>query len=514
MNGPAAGHDDPSPHAANVAPSVDADFPSATRSATAGVAGPRPGNLGWSVFRNTAAQLVGRNLIALSRLFLSGIVVRRFGKETFGEYSLVLVLLFIAEWLLDFGSTDMYVREICREPWRRLRLLRIMTASKAVQLPVAGAVLCILLLALRYPARIVEAGLVGGIGMLFYAGVLAYRIVFRVDLKIEFEVFAELVSFLTMIPLVILVGHRGGGLVGIFGCYVVSRAVFFGVSMLLGHGRYHLSVRDTAWTDIGWSVRASAAIGAVGFLVVVYETLDVLLLSRLGGLQEVACYSGAQRFVWPVLTSLSAVGGTLYPVAAAYWPNARSNFENAFQRALDSVMILAGAAVCVMLGGAEFLLGLLGPSLVSAAPVLRILGVVCFAKAISTTMGPVLYIVHQEKSALKLVGITLAVKAAVIALVAPRYGCVGVACGTLCADATAAAASVILAQRFTAYRIAWRVPLTIVLVSVGAAIVPRLLISARLPALSVSMALYCCLIFVTGAVHPAELRSLLRWKTS
>ena len=84
------------------------------------------------------------------------------------------------------------------------------------------------------------------------------------------------------------------------------------------------------------------------------KTLDLLVLSRLSTLSEVARYSGAQHYVLPVLMSLSAVGGTFYPVLSGYWSNARRGFEEAFQHGIDSVMVLAGMAVCVMLTGAEF----------------------------------------------------------------------------------------------------------------------------------------------------------------
>ena len=42
--------------------------------------------LRWNVLKNTMAQVVGRNLISLSRLAVAALIVRAFGKSTFGEY--------------------------------------------------------------------------------------------------------------------------------------------------------------------------------------------------------------------------------------------------------------------------------------------------------------------------------------------------------------------------------------------------------------------------------------------
>ena len=149
-------------------------------------------DLGWSVFRNTVSQIGGRGLIALIRLVVAGMIVRSYGPETFGEYSVVFGILTIAEWLLDFGTTDAFVREISRNPERGPRLLRIMTTAKLVQVPVAWVALMAILFALRYPARIIEAGLVGGAGMVFLAGMLVYRAIFKASLRTDREVAAEI----------------------------------------------------------------------------------------------------------------------------------------------------------------------------------------------------------------------------------------------------------------------------------------------------------------------------------
>src|SRR4030095_8102263 len=135
---------------------------------------------------------------------------------------------------------------------------------------------------------------------------------FKASLTMEREVAAELLSVLTMIPLIVLVSRRGGGLVSLIGCHLISRVVFFGLCFLLGKSRYRLSLEGVAWSDVRWGLRSSATIGVIGFLVVAYENIEILLLARLGSLSELAYYSGAQRLVWPLLIALASIGGTLY----------------------------------------------------------------------------------------------------------------------------------------------------------------------------------------------------------
>ncbi|MGH9785878.1 MAG: oligosaccharide flippase family protein [Terriglobia bacterium] len=472
-------------------------------------------DLGWSVFRNTASQIGGRGLIALLRLVVAGMIVRSYGPETFGEFSLVFGILTIAEWLLDFGTTDAFVREISRDPEGGPRLLRIMTAAKLVQVPVAWVALVAILIALRYPARIVEAGIVGGAGMVFLAGMLVYHTIFKASLRTDREVAAELVSTVVLIPLVWLVASRGGGLTALVGCQVASRAVFFGLCLFFGSGQHRLSLQGVAWRDVRWGLEAAAPLGIIGLLVGVYETLDILLLSKLGTFSELAYYSGAQRLVWPVFLALTAIGGTLYPIVASSWPHARSKIEQASQRGLDTAVVLAGFALCSYLAAPDFFMGLIGPELADGAAALQILAVVCCVKAISAIAGPILVAAQAQKQALQLVAAAVVVKAAVLVPLIPQFGYVGVAFGVLAVESClSAVAALYLVRRFTGFRWRWSVPLKVMVVAVAAALAPRLVLSSHgFQAAVAAPMLYVAAVFLSGAVRVEDVRSLLQRKT-
>jgi O-antigen/teichoic acid export membrane protein len=470
-------------------------------------------DLRWKALKNTTAQVIGRNLVAVSRLVLAGIIVRAYGRVTFGQYSLVFGILSIVEWIVDFGATEVFVREICRRPERRVRLLRMMAAAKFLQVPAAFAVLAAALLAMRYPFEIFRAGLVGGASVIFFAGVLTYRVIFKAGLMIEREVAAELLSVLAMIPLVELAYRHGGGLIALMCCHFVSRGIFFLGCFMLGRNQYIPSVTGVRWKEIRWTLQASSAIGVIALLAGIYETLDILILSKLGTLSEVAFYSGAQRFTAPLLLALSSVGATLYPIAASYWPNEPQEFGRACQRGLDTVMVLAGLALCSVMAGAEFFMGLLGGDLQAGAPVLRILVLLCFVKAVTSTIGPILYIVHAQRNLLRFIAVTMAVKLVVICLLARPFGYLGVAVGSLVIEVFLATLPVVyLFQRFSRLHIQWHIPLKIAAIALAAGLAPRLLSINGLSAAIAAPLLYTPAVFFTGAVRFADLQMILRLK--
>lgn len=488
---------------------TSADHPEAISGVTVGL--PKR-NLGWSILTNSAAQLVGRILLAASRLLVISIIVRSFGTGVFGEYALIFGILTIAEWVIDFGTTEIAVREICREPGGAPRLLRVLTATKFVQVPVAATIVAILLVALRYPAHVVEAGMVGTLGLLFFGGVLVYRTVFRVRLTMDREVAAELVSVFAMLPLIMVVASLRGGLVWLIACHVISRLVFFGTCFAFGRGHYRPGVAGVTWREVKWSLSHSAAIGASGLLVVVYETIDVLLLSRLSGMTDVAYYAAAQKFVWPLLLMQASVGGTLYSVLASYWPRARDKFEAACQRGIDAVFLLAGAAISVLVSGAAFFMGLIGSELAAGVPALQILALLCFVKAISGTLGPVLYVINAQNTVLKVIAAALCVKAAVSAALAFRFGHLGVAFGAVVVDVLfVAIPSVFLIQRLTAYRVRWTVPLKAVLSAAVASLAAVMIWgSAGFASMMTGGALYVAIIVAMRPVQLSEVLLLLK----
>jgi O-antigen/teichoic acid export membrane protein len=464
------------------------------------------------ILRNTGAQMVGRVVIALLRLVVAAIIVRVFGAGTFGEYALLFGLLAFAEWVVDFGTTEMFVREASREPARERALLRIVTALKLVQVPLAMISLAVVVLVLGYPEHVVRAALVGATSLVFYAGVLVFRVAFKAHLELEREVAAEALSVVAMIAMVVATVRMGGGLVALLACHVASRAIFLALCMAFGRRDFALSVKGVTAADMKWGVKISLTVGVIGLLVAVYEMVDILLLSKLADTVELGYYSGAQRMLWPILLVLGSVGGTLYPIAARYWPADRAQFSAACQRGLDAVLVLAGIALSSTLAAAEFFLGLLGPELAAGAPALRVLSLLVFIKAASSTLGPVLFVVHAQRQTLQFIAVAVVMKVVVIAALAIHLGYLGVAIGALAVEfCFGVLPTVFLLRIHAGLHLRWSVGARVAIaVAAAAAGTAWLLPGSSVAAAIVAPLAYLALIAATGALRFADVRMLLR----
>lgn len=387
------------------------------------------------MFRNTFALAIGRNLNSLLRLVIASLIVRGLGAESFGVYSLIVALLAIADWLLDFGTTDVFVRELVKDPERYERLRKSLIALKLVQTPVSMGLMCLVLVSMQFSMDLVKAGLIACMSLSFFSGVAVYRSIFKATLTMEREMVAELISVIIMIPLVLLTVRFDFGIPGLMWSLVLSRAVFLCGCVVLANGERSLSFRGADRADVFWLVRASFVIGAIGLLIVINNSIEVLLLSGLGQITDVAFFAAAQKLVLPIFMILGALGTSYYPLLASQFPRDREQYCRSCQQLLNLTTIFGGAAVCGVYCGAQFLLSILGAELIPAAPALQILIVAFVIKSVAGVIGPVLFIVQAQNMAIRYFSFALAIKATAIYLLAPTYGFLGAALITLATEA-------------------------------------------------------------------------------
>jgi O-antigen/teichoic acid export membrane protein len=157
------------------------------------------------------------------------------------------------------------------------------------------------------------------------------------------------------------------------------------------------------------------------------------------------------------MMALAAVAASFYPVIASLWPHSHAEFERTCQRALDTVLLLGGLGVCVVCSAPGFLLSLIGKEFGQAAPFVMLLGALCIAKAVTSTAGPVFYIIKAQKQAFQFVAVALVMRIAVAMLLAPAYGTAGVIAGAIAVEICfGVIPSVWILQRLSGIRFRWR----------------------------------------------------------
>jgi O-antigen/teichoic acid export membrane protein len=367
------------------------------------------------------------------RLVIAAIIARAFGASTFAEYSLLLATMMIAEWLLDFGTTDVFVREVSKHKYEFEKRVSTLFMLKGFQIPLSIALLFAILSLLNTSTDLILGGLCISFGLVCYALVSVYRAVFKACMTLEKEMAAEFISIVLMIPLIVLSYYTNAGIVGIAISLTLSRFIFLVCCIWFSSSNY-LSIKLASTDDAKKLWHASYLIGCIGLLSVINNASEILILSKVSTLENVAIFSAAQKLVWPMFMILTAVGTVFYPVLANNWSNNREQFSNAAQNAFNIIALLGFLCVSGIYPGAEFMMGLISPELVSGTDALHILLVMCLIKSFSAAMGPVLFIVGAEKAAFSYFVVSVLIKIILISIFAKEYGYVGCALVSLAVE--------------------------------------------------------------------------------
>lgn len=470
---------------------------------------PAPPSLLRSVVKNAVSLTGGRILLALLRFVVALVIVQRAGLERFGEFALVLSFVLIAEWLSDFGLTDIAVRQISSDPRRRNATMGAFIVSKAVQCLLASGAMAGAIALLGYPEHMVRSGLIAGGAVILYGGVQVYRVQFRVRMTMERDVGAEIISALVLLLAVWFVTGAEASLEMLTLCYVVSRGVNLMAAGLLAEGWPRLCFGPDFRPELGVLVAAALPLGLTGLMVSAYDAMDAIALSRWSTSGEVGIFTVAMRIMMLAVVAEQALAAAVFPVLASQWTHDRAAFARTFQVVLDWGTVLGGALFCALYAGAQGLGVLVKQDPQAVAAVLQLLSWAILARVIVTLVSPMVVISGRL---LYTVWITvLVVMAKWIALMGfASQGAIGAATAYLIAEiGVGLIPTVILCQRAAGMRLEWSIPLRVLALAAAIAAATNWLeLEGSLLHGIFALAVYAALAAAIGAIQLQPLRQL------
>jgi O-antigen/teichoic acid export membrane protein len=464
-----------------------------------------------TILRNAGSQIGGRLAISLGRMLAALLIVRYSGADRFGEYALVINFSVLFEWLVDFGQTDIAVRDICQQPRRAGNILRALFHLKLVQSAALSLLLPALLWLMRYPSDIVWAGLVSGLTLPFYAGVTIFRTVFKVRMRMELDVLAELGGLAVMLPLTWYVASMHGSVASLVACYAFARLVFLLLMIAFDGDRRATLGTNASRADTIGAFRQAFPLGAAGLMVAVYDSMAIVMLSKLSDLHAVAQYAAVTRFVYPVIIVVQSLTSAFYPLLSEAWRTSPRNVAHLQQLSLEFSLLVAGGLFCAVFTSADFLMALIGPSLADAAGLLRLVSVVLLIRSVTMAMSPLIIIAGRQTQTMWLTAAAVLLNFVGILALVPRFGVAGVAFGYLGIELFVSLVPVwLLGLRYSGIRLDYASPVKILLSAVATALLCSLPpVSGTLWGGIAGGFLFLALVVLTGAVSPSRLKMLM-----
>jgi len=467
-------------------------------------------NSGRRILENIVSLISGRLFISLSRLIISLIIVRMLNTEIFGTYVVVMSIIYIGEWLMDFGFTDIAVRNISQDASSRVSVLRAFTAIKVLQTFLAYGSVVLAIYFLGYTELLPAIG-IGGIALLFYGGAQVYRVDFRVNMAMHRDMLSESSGVLIMIILVLFFSMKGAGVMELVACHTVSRFVYLIGNMYRGSGQNRPKLSFSDSKAISTLIRQSAPLGLAGIMVACYDSVIPLVLSKLLSMESVALYTVAIRLVFPIVLITQAISNVFYTPLSNYWGSNKQLFVATQQNLVEIICIVACGFFCLLHSGSEFIVSFFGESMSESATILRALSWAILARALTIAMAAPIIICGGQRKTMWLTLFVVILSVILVVYLVPRYGIFGAVGTYLFTEIVATALPVIFVSLYMAdYRLNWPPVIKLFVAAVLAtAITASLPIDGSAIGGIFSLALYASIAYVIGGISNKRVETLL-----
>lgn len=387
---------------------------------------------GRKTFRNTILLSAFEVVNPLLSLALVGTITRRLGAEGLGSYNLVLSYFFIAHAFTSLGLSPLVTREIARQ---RSSAGRVFATASMLGIPVSLLVAGILIAAVRfggygpnitYAALLASAALVPSIIYLHAESV--FIAMERVDVMVVVAVLENILRVVAGLLLLL----NGFGVIALVGSFAACRAIATIGMLAYIHrtcGPVRLGIDRNVWKGL---IQSIPVFGGILLTSTLYQSIDVLILSRLGSIEAVGFYTAAYRLMTIAMVVPKSFNTTIYPVLSRLFRESSHNFNRANSLSLRYLLLLLLPVAVSIDGIADSLVPLLfGPAMAPAAGALRILIWTLVPYGIARVLASLLVASDRQRFDLAVNGIALVANVGLNLVLIPRYGFIGCAWANL-----------------------------------------------------------------------------------
>jgi O-antigen/teichoic acid export membrane protein len=398
---------------------------------------------------NSAWTILARLLSMVSGGVLAIYAIRTLSVEAWGDYSTVISLMAIFAVFTEMGISSLTVRDMSSRPGQDGQLLALALTAVVVTGTVSICLLFLTALVLQfdfdYGLLLLTAAVlaVQGLSVPIYATFTARRVLVYGAVA---NVGSAVATAATGIALIALGWGPAGLLTGILAGHVVRWAL----SYSLVRSRLSLTPRllRDQWGRVRGFLRAAVPIALTGGLTIVYQRLDILMLSKLSDAREVALYSvpfTILQYSWIVP---AAVAGAYFPLLTAQLRTDREVARNSFLLLMRFFLLMSVPfTLLLVVGGEPLLTFVFGDRYGESADVLSVLAWISVLGFQNYVLWYGILACHREKDVVGIQAAGLVLNAALNVVFIPRWGGMGAAVALVISDFIVVAGQALVVHR-------------------------------------------------------------------
>lgn len=384
---------------------------------------------------------LSRNILALFSSNALGRVVnfivyllvgRTLGAFSFGQLSLAFILFYTFQVISMAGLRTLLIREIASRKEDTARyvssgFLIILAASL-----LATVALLMFVIVMGYAPDTGRKILIVGLALLPFALSALCEAVFQAWERMELIAYAQMPLHVLRLGAAYFLFTNGYGLEPFLYVLVLSY-ILLALSeafLLVRNFDIYLSF-EVAFTKK--LLRTTSTFLALDFVISLWTSLQVLLLSRLTSEVQVGIYNSAAQLLMPLSLVFQSVVLSLFPSMTRTAQLDMGQAKRLMEQTLEMLLVVAlPAATGLFLLSDRILLALYGQEdFIQAAQVLRVLAALTVLWALTSALGQILLASSNEKVTLRIVCVNVVLALALGLVLIPRFGTVGAAYAAL-----------------------------------------------------------------------------------
>lgn len=386
------------------------------------------------LYKNISFTGLHQIFVTALAFVLVPVATRYLGVDDYGLYAVATTIGFFVNLIADLGLSTILTREIAKHPKIVSKLFAHVLSLKLVLTIAAVCILIICLLIAHYSPKSTRVILVFSIAALLGSFSSAAFGVFRGVEKMQYEAIGVSLDKFLSVSIGIAVLLLGFGVEYFIWSFVISGLVLFVFSFRILYKKF--LTFELNWRRRGSLIvlRISIYLGISAFLAMAYNYLDILMLSKMGTLQDIGLYSAAYRILM-----VTRIFPTI--LVTAFLPQLSSNHTNvgilsAFFREGVSYLLLI---IIPLIPAAVYLakpimLFICGQDFVAGAAALQILAFAIAAQTLNIFFVPLYVATNNQNKIVHFQVFGLLVNVALNLLLIPLWSFIGAAIATVATE--------------------------------------------------------------------------------
>jgi O-antigen/teichoic acid export membrane protein len=401
------------------------------------------------VVTNSAWMMLAQAIVVLIAGGVSIYAIRHFTPSSWGHYSTALALVALFTILSGSGLAPLALREMTAAPGRQAEILR--TTFQGLVWTSVPAIIALLATAaaLGYPREVLVLVLVLSPSVLLDPALANFAAAFNSRSRLFYVALFQVAQAVVYGTVAVVVIASSLGVTGLGLATVTASLTAAILALVLLRAKLRLRLRLRQAPKHVWAfLRAAVAIAGINLVAIVYDRVDVVMLSVLSTSSKVAFYTVPYSLVRLSWLLPSVISAAFFPLLSRTLESDRTEAEYLFFLVVRVFFFLSVPISLVLAFSSPTLLpSVFGSAYSHSVTVLQIMAWTSVLGFQNYVLWYALLAARKERKVLFIQIAGLVVNVAINAFAIPFYGSTGAATALLIADLVVVAGQVVLIHR-------------------------------------------------------------------